>query len=100
MLAKGEEYDCAFAIENTKQVRYWVRNLSGQPRASFWLPTSTDRFYPDFVALLEDGRLLVIEYKGAAYVTKDDSKEKHLLGELWEAKSNGKGLFLMAEKED
>ena len=30
MLAKGEEYDCAFAIENTKQVRYWVRNLSGQ----------------------------------------------------------------------
>ena len=100
MQPKGEEYDCAFAIEHTKQVRYWVRNLSGQPRASFWLPTSTDRFYPDFVAMLEDGRLLVIEYKGAAYATNDDSKEKKQLGELWEAKSNGKGLFLMAEKED
>jgi type III restriction enzyme len=100
MQPKGEEYECAFALENTKQVRYWVRNLSGQPRASFWLPTSTDRFYPDFVALLEDGRLLVVEYKGAAYVTNDDSKEKRLLGELWEAKSNGKGLFLMAEKAD
>lgn len=100
MQAKGEEYECAFAIENTKQVRYWVRNLSGQPRASFWLPTSTDRFYPDFVALLEDGRLLVVEYKGAAYATNDDSKEKKQLGELWEAKSNSKGIFLMAEKRD
>ena len=79
MKAKGEEYECAFAIENTKQVRYWVRNLSGQPRASFWLPTSTDRFYPDFVALLEDGRLLVIEYKGEAYATNDDSKERSCL---------------------
>ncbi len=30
----------------------------------------------------------------------DDSKEKKLLGELREKKSNGKGLFLMAEKQD
>lgn len=98
--AKGEEYDCAFAIENTKQVRYWVRNLSRQPQNSFWLPTSSDRFYPDFVAMLDDGRLLVVEYKGEDYVTNDDSKEKKQLGELWEAKSGGKGLFLMAEKKD
>lgn len=40
------------------------------------------------------------EYKGACYVATDDSKEKKLLGELREKKSNGKGLFLMAEKQD
>jgi type III restriction enzyme len=97
---KGEEYECALALDSLKQVKYWVRNLSTQPRASFWLPTSTDRFYPDFVAMLEDGRLLVVEYKGAAYVTNDDSKEKKLLGELWESKSNSKALFAMAEKKD
>lgn len=97
---KGEEYECALALDSIKQVKYWVRNLSGQPRAAFWLPTSSDRFYPDFVALLEDDRLLVVEYKGAAYVSNDDSKEKRQLGELWEKKSNGKGLFLMAEKKD
>lgn len=97
---KGEEYECALALDSLKQVKYWVRNLSSQPRASFWLPTSTDRFYPDFVAMLEDGRLLVVEYKGKAYVTNDDSKEKRQLGELWEKKSNGKGLFLMAELKD
>lgn len=100
MEGKGEEYECAVALDSLKQVKYWVRNLSTQPRASFWLPTSSDRFYPDFVALLDDGRLLVVEYKGKAYVTNDDSKEKNQLGELWEKKSGGKGLFLMAEKQD
>jgi type III restriction enzyme len=29
-----------------------------------------------------------------------DSKEKRNLGELWEEKSQGKGLFLMAGKGD
>lgn len=96
----GEEYECAVAINSIRQVKYWVRNLSGQPNTAFWLPTSSDRFYPDFVALLEDNRLLVVEYKGADYITNDDSKEKRLLGELWERKSGDKGLFLMAEKKD
>ncbi|ARO86659.1 restriction endonuclease subunit R [Nitrosospira lacus] len=57
-------------------------------------------FYPNFVAMLEDNRLLVVEYKGTAYATNDDSKEKCQLGELWEKKSSGKGLFLIAEKNN
>lgn len=96
----GEEFDCAFAIDRLPQVRYWVRNLELQPDCSFWLPTSSDRFYPDFVARLQDDRLLVVEYKGKAYATNDDSKEKKLLGQLWEAKSKGTALFLMAERRD
>ena len=64
------------------------------------LPTSSDYFYPDFVALLNNGRILVVEYKGKPYETNDDSKEKMNIGELWESKSKGKGLFLMAVKRD
>ena len=45
-----------------------------------------------------DGRILVVEYKGDAYATNDDSKEKRALGELWEKRSNGRCLFLFAEK--
>ena len=97
---EGEEFDCAFAIDRLPQVKYWLRNLELQPDYSFWLPTSSDRFYPDFVALLNDGRLLVVEYKGEAYVTNDDSREKKLLGQLWEDRSKGAALFLMAEKRD
>ena len=60
----GEEVQCAQAIDSLPSVKYWIRNVARHPQ-SFWLPTSTDRFYPDFVALLNDGRLLVVEYKGA-----------------------------------
>jgi type III restriction enzyme len=97
---KGEEFECACAIATLKEVKQWVRNLAIQPRASFWLPTSTDRFYPDFVAELCDGRILVVEYKGEGYKTNDDSKEKRQIGQLWEEKSNGRGLFIMAVERD
>lgn len=95
----GEEFECAQAIDRNMAVRCWVRNLSRRNN-SFRLPTSTDYFYPDFVVLLNDERILVIEYKGKPYETNDDSKEKINIGELWEKKSNGKGLFLFAVKRD
>ena len=98
---KGEEFDCAMLLDSQlPQVKFWIRNLSTRPQTSFWLPTSTDRFYPDFVAMLQDGRIFVLEYKGAPYVTNDDSKEKTNVGELWAAQSGGKGLFLMAQAKD
>jgi type III restriction enzyme len=96
----GEEFECARAIDGLPEVKHWVRNLALQPAFSFWLPTSTDRFYPDFVAGLEDGRILVVEYKGEHIVDAADAREKRNLGALWEEKSGGKGLFLMAEKRD
>lgn len=97
--SSGEEFECARALDSLPSVKRWVRNVVN-PHYSFWLPTSTDRFYPDFVAELEDGKVFVVEYKGKVYVTNDDSQEKRNLGELWEEKSNGKALFLMAEKQD
>lgn len=96
--AKGEEFECARLIDTLPQVKHWVRNLSGRPQSAFWLPTSTDRFYPDFVAELNDGRIFVIEYKGAHLADTGDTKEKRNIGELWADKSSGKGLFLIAEK--
>ncbi|MDE2362026.1 MAG: DEAD/DEAH box helicase family protein [Hyphomicrobiales bacterium] len=97
--ATGEEHECAVAIERNPLVKAWVRNTSKQPH-SFWLQTSSDKFYPDFVALLNDGRVLVIEYKGEPYFTNDDSKEKRLIGDLWADRSGGHCLFLMVEKKE
>jgi type III restriction enzyme len=98
--SSGEEFSCAMALDAQSGLKTWVRNLALQPDSSFWLQTSTDRFYPDFVAELLDGRVLVVEYKGNDYATNDDSKEKRLLGEVWEKKSSGRALFLMAVKKD
>jgi type III restriction enzyme len=86
--SSGEEYECAVYLERLKDVKAWVRNTSRQPH-SFWLQTSSDRFDPDFLALLNDGRVLVVEYKGAPYFINDDSKAKRLVGELWAERSSG-----------
>lgn len=83
----AEEFLCAQAIDAHTAVKHWVRNIERQPKFSFWLPTSTDYFYPDFVAELNDGRFLVVEYKGANLKTNDDSREKDQIGHQWEKAS-------------
>ncbi len=95
--ADGEEFQCAKAIDTNKNVKYWIRNVAKHPN-SFWLPTSTDKFYPDFVAKLNDGRILIVEYKGAHLIDNADTREKAAIGKLWEEKAKGAGLFLIAEK--
>jgi type III restriction enzyme len=95
----GEEFECAVEIDRHNAVKTWVRNLAKKENASFSLQTSTDLFYPDFVALLHDGRVLVVEYKGGHLVVAPDAEEKRKLGELWAARSGGKALFLMAERQ-
>jgi type III restriction enzyme len=92
----AEETACAIELDRLDAVKHWVRNLERQPDASFWLPTSTDRFYPDFVAELTDGRLLALEYKGGDRFSNDDSKEKRDIGAVWAAASEGRCVFLMA----
>lgn len=94
----GEEFNCACYIDALPEIKYWVRNLAIQPQYSFWLQTSTDKFYPDFVAMLNDGRILVVEYKGEVWSEIKDSDEKNILGKVWAEKSNGKCLFIMATK--
>jgi type III restriction enzyme len=90
----GEETECAAIIDSLDEVKCWVRNLT-RPDFSFWLQTPTDKFYPDFVAQLKDGRYLVVEYKGADRIDSPDTKEKKELGELWEARSKGRCIFLL-----
>jgi type III restriction enzyme len=96
----GEEFDCAVFLDTLPEVKFWVRNIERRERHSFWLQTTTDKFYPDFVCLLNDRRYLVVEYKGERDWTNDDSKEKRTLGELWEKRSNGSCLFIMPKGKD
>ena len=100
MASTGEEFECAKLLDTLPTVTFWIRNLSTRPQTSFWLPTSTDRFYPDFVALLEGGRIFVVEYKGEHLITADEAKEKINIGQLWADKSVSKGVFLMAQERD
>lgn len=93
----GEEFECAKAIDQNPNIDFWIRNLE---RRGYSLPVSTGNFYPDFIAKLKDGRILVIEYKGEPYSTMESEQEKNEIGKLFEKKSNGSALFLMAIKKD
>lgn len=93
----GEELACAKALDAMAEVKHWIRNVARHP-AAFWLPTASGRFYPDFVAELTDGRILVVEYKGAHLTESADTDEKRAIGTLWERVSGGTGLFLVVEK--
>lgn len=92
----AEEFQCAIALDMLDEVDFWVRNLAHD--SQFSLPTATGKTYPDFIAKLKDGRLLVVEYKGGDRVSNDDSKAKALMGALWQKSSNGKGIYLMGTK--
>lgn len=91
----GEEFECAKMLDSLPEVQYWIRNKAGHP-SSFHLPTASDRFYPDFIAKLTDGRILVVEYKGEHLISNADTAEKNTIGQLWEYHSKGAGLFMIA----
>ena len=88
----GEEFSCAQLLDRHKNVRHWVRNLVAAP-CGFSLATSKGRFFPDFVAELLDGRVAVVEYKGAHLLNDPYEIEKRQVGELWARKSGKRCLF-------
>lgn len=96
----SEEMLCALAIDGHPKVKRWVRNLDSEPVHAFWLPTSFGRFYPDFVCELDDGRVLVAEYKGEHLRTVPREIEKGQVGEVWAARSGGRARFAMLFKQD
>ena len=91
---------CAGLIDTLPGVKWWVRNLERRPDHTLWLPTPSDRFYPDFVAHLKDGRTLVAEYKGGQLLGGPDTREKEAVGKLWEGRSGGKCVFRLVSAED
>jgi len=90
-----EEFECACWLDRQASVEFWVRNLVRKNGASFFLQSATGKFYPDFICKLTDGRILVVEYKGAD--RWEAAKPNRLLGELWAELSNGKCVFVMVK---
>ncbi len=93
----GEEFDCAVHLDRMDAVRYWIRNVEGK-RGSFWLQLPHQKFYPDFVAMLDDGRILVVEYKGGHLYEAE--APKRTIGAVWAEASGGECLFCMPTERD
>lgn len=91
----GDEFQCAWSLDSLAEVDVWVRNVARHPD-SFCLPRVGGRFYPDFVARLNDGRIFVVEYKGEHLVGAPEAREKDRIGKLW-ARTTG-NVFLTVRK--
>ncbi len=89
---EGEEFDCAVHLDRMNAVKYWIRNVENK-KTSFWLQLPHSKFYPDFVAMLDDGRIMVVEYKGAHLYDSEEAKRQ--IGDAWAEASNGHCLFCM-----
>lgn len=86
---RGEEFECAEYIANRLPgIAWWIRNVERKP-TSFSLQTVSGRFYPDFLAGVENGGIVAIEYKGAHLADNAESRAKRRIGELWERRSQG-----------
>ena len=88
-----EEAECAKHIDDCPVVGRWVRNLDRESAHGFSLPLSPGHFFPDFLAELTDGRVAVIEYKGAHLADSRGEIYKKSVGDLWARQSNGKAVF-------
>lgn len=93
----ADELECAQALDGIPAVKHWVRN-GDQGQHSFSLPTSSGRFFPDFVAELTGGRVFVVEHKGAHLADEAGEREKRLIGLHWAARSGGRCSFAMVTK--
>jgi type III restriction enzyme len=87
-----EECDCGWFIDQMEEVDTWIRNVP-RKEGSLFFPTPGDRFYPDFVVRLKDGRFLLVEYKGKHLW--DSAADDRLVGDLWADSSKGSCVFVM-----
>lgn len=92
-----EEFLCAQFLDDQPEIESWFRNLS-RKAGSFRLLTADGWFYPDFVCKLKDGRVLVVEYKGAYLM--EGAGPKRAVGEVWAKRSGGRCLFVMPTEGD
>jgi type III restriction enzyme len=93
-MGKKDEPECAAKIDAHPNVKRWLRNLTQESAGGFSLPLSPGRFYPDFLAELNDGRYAIVEYKGPHIANDPKELHKKAVGELWEARSSGRCVFV------
>ena len=84
-----DELAVAKILDQMPQVDVWVRNLDQDRNAGFWLPYPEDSaFFPDFVAQLQNGKILVLEVKGE-HLENIQAADKRKVLELWGRATGG-----------
>ena len=91
----GDEETCAVALDTSRHVDVWVRNIEQLPSA-FKLQLLRN-FFSDVVARRTDGQVIVVEHKGShiAGSERDNTEEKRMAGEKWARVTGGQFVLAM-----
>ncbi|MEI8374417.1 MAG: DEAD/DEAH box helicase family protein [Planctomycetota bacterium] len=89
----GEEAECAARIDSHANVLRWIRNTEHESQGGFWLPKSPGKYFPDFLVELQNGIIVLVEYKMGKMASDPEEQHKRAVGQLWEARSGGRGRY-------
>lgn len=92
----NEELEVAKVLDTHKDIKFWIRNL--EKGYGYKLPLHNGNFYPDFVAELNDGRIVVVEHKGAHIDNTPETDAKNRIGDFWAEKTGN--VFIMTRNTD
>lgn len=87
------EHDLIDAVVSLKNVKWWHRIID---RKGFRLNGFINH-YPDFMVMMQSGKLVLIEYKGDER-DNSDSERKLKLGRLWQAQAGPNYRYFMVFK--
>lgn len=77
-----EEVAVARVLEGSPKVRCWFR-IPENAKGSYYLPGFYGRHFPDFLAIGEDGKVYLCEYKGEQLLGSRDTGQKERIGDLF-----------------
>ncbi len=92
----GEETELAMRIDVLENIKWWFRS---REKVDFYLQGwRSGKFYPDFILKTENGKYILVEYKGEDRLTNEDTEYKKELGKFWEQLS-GNNFYLVGKKD-
>jgi type III restriction enzyme len=92
------EYSMAEFLASQKNIKWWHKNIA---RTGFCINGFVNA-YPDFIAMTENGMILVIETKGDHLVENIDSRHKLKIGRKWAILSglNNYRYYMVSQNKD
>lgn len=81
-------------LDSLPNIKFWVRNR--EKKDFFIQGWKPNKFYPDFIAVTNEGDIIVIEWKGADRVSNEDTEYKVEIAKIWEKLGKDKLHFFLA----
>ena len=81
-------------LDSLPNIKFWIRNR--EKKDPFYLQGwRRNKFYPDFIALTNNGNVLALEWKGEDRVSNEDTQYKEQIANVWEQLGKGKLYFFL-----